>query len=308
MMSLIKTTRSAPRKQQQTEKAPVLLEETVWYVSDGIKRASRAVLMALTAFRDSVAKLPASADKTRRAWPAALGRRLGEKLEKLEAAFVNDGRSAQAQMVRAERNDFETRLAEGRLFHALYCGHRVEQRLQAWTGEHAEVWSSGPAKTGTSNILTYDEVSSLFPDRIVKQWEEEPLPPEWAGKLWAFIAEHQDTPLDAVRALSSVNPALGLIAAHQFSAVALLAKAEITLPPGICAIASDPIEVRESIDSVNIRGTFHLIPLAACNTLLIIANNKGHIVPLSTPGVTITPRRRSGSGQRGCPMSSWTAP
>ncbi len=289
MTSLIETTRSAPQKQQQTAKAPVLLEETVWYVSDGIKRSSRAVLMALTAFRDSLTKLPASADKTRRAWPAALGRRLGEKLEKLEAAFVNDGRSAQAQMVRAERNDLETRLAEGRLFHALYCGHRIEQRLQAWTGERGGARSAGSGEPDTSATLTYDEVSSLFPDRIVKQWEEEPLPPEWAGKLWAFIAEHQDTHLDAVRALSSVNPALGLIAAYQFPAAAALAKAEITLPPGTCAIDADLIEVRESSDSVNLRGTFHLIPLAACNALLIIANNKGHVVPLSSPGVTITP-------------------
>ncbi len=289
MASLIETMKSAPPKQQQAATAPVLLEETVWYVSDGIKRSSRAALMALTAFRDSVAKLPSSADKTRRAWPSALGRRLGEKLEKLEAAFVNDGRSAQTHMVRAERNNLEVRLAEGRLFHALYCCQRVEQRLQAWTGDREDARSSDPATTNTGSTLTYDEVSSLFPDRVVKQWEEGPLPPEWAGKLWAFISEHQDAPQDAVRALSSVSPALGLIAAYQFPAVAVLAKAEITLPPGICAVASDDIDIRESIDSVKLRGTFHLMPLAACNTLLVTANNKGHIVPLSTPGVTITP-------------------
>ncbi len=289
LASLLGTTRSAPAEQQQTTKAPVLVEETMWYVSDGIRRSSRAALAALMAFRESVTALPASADRTRRAWPEALGTRLGEKLGKLEAAFVNDGRPAQAKMVRLERNDLETRLGEGRLFHALYCGNRLEQRLRAWTGEHDRTKRFGPARTDTDNPLPYDEVSGLFPDRTVKQWEEEPLPPEWAGKLWAFLSEHQDAPQDSVRALSSVSPALGLIAAYQFPAIAALAKAEITLPPGICAVTSNDVEIRESIDSVKLRGTFSLIPLAACNTLLIIANNRGHLVPLSTPGVTVTP-------------------
>jgi alkylation response protein AidB-like acyl-CoA dehydrogenase/flavin-dependent dehydrogenase/electron transfer flavoprotein alpha subunit/ferredoxin-like protein FixX len=289
LTALIGTGKAAPLKQRPAAKAPVLVEETMWYVSDGIKRSSRAVLTALTAFSDSVTKLPASADKTRQAWPAALGMKLGEKLGKLEAAFVNDGRPTQAQMVRAERNDLEARLVEGRLFHALYCGHRVEQRLRAWTGEHFGAQSSDTARANTGNALTYDEVSGLFPDRIVKQWEEEPLPAEWAGKLWAFIAEHRDAPQDAVRALSSVSPALGLVAAHQFPAAAVLSKAGITLPAGICAVPSDGIDLHESIDSVTLRGTFSLLPLAACNTLLVISNNQGHLVPLSTPGVTITP-------------------
>jgi electron transfer flavoprotein-quinone oxidoreductase len=289
LASLLESMKSGAAEKQLSPRAPALFEEGMWYLSGEIIRSSATVLNASAAFRESVANLPASANKTRCAWPIALGKRLGEKMEKLEAAFVNEGRFTQAQMVRAERKAIELRLAEGRLFHALYCCRRVERLLQARTREHAGARVAGQANAKANNAFSYGEVSNLFPDRIVKQWEEEPMPEEWAEKLRAFISEHGDKPLDAVRALSSVNPALGLIAAQHLHAIRILAGAGTAAVPGVCAIDGGLLDIRESGDSVRIQGNLNLVPLAAGKALLIVSHGKGHLVPLSTRGLTITP-------------------
>ena len=236
------------------------------------------------AFRNSVADIPASVDAGRRAWPLALGRRFCEKLEKLGTAFSNDSRYELARLVQSDKKDIELRLTEGRFFHALYSSQRIEQRLTAWLGDSAETQRPIEEQTGP----TYNEVSKLFPDRIVKQWEEMPMPKEWSEKLRQYITEHQDEALPCVRSLSSVNPALGLIAAHQLYAIRVLAKSGITLGPGISAVTGDHLDLRESIDSVRIHGALSIVPLASSHTLLIIAGNRGHLVPLSAPRVTIT--------------------
>ena len=287
LASLIGAMKSAPAA--HAAPPPTLLDDTLWYLSEGIIHACRTTLNASAAFADSVAKLPASADKTRRAWPTALGLRLGEKLMHLEAALANDGRPGPAQLVRAEWKEFETRLSEGNLFHALYSCRGIEQRLRAWLGDRPELRSGAPDKATGNRAPSYEEVSALFPDRIVKQWEEGPLPEEWAGKLRSFISEHHDAPMETVRVLSSVNPALGLVAAYQLDAAATLAHAGITLPPGAISVAADSLDIQESIDTVQIRGTLDLAPLAACTALLITAQDKGHLVPLPSPGVMITP-------------------
>jgi hypothetical protein len=137
--------------------------------------------------------------------------------------------------------------------------------------------------------ISYEEVSAIFPDRIVKQWEEDPVPEAWADTLRKFIDEHREAPLETIRTLSSVSPALGLIAAHQFSADSMLKQVGIPLGPGICAIRADHLDIRENIDSVHIKGALTLIPVAASETLLILARGKGHLVPLANPGVAITP-------------------
>ena len=42
--------------------------------------------------------------------------------------------------------------------------------------------------------VSYEEVSSIFPDRIVKEWEEAPMPDAWAGTLRKFIAGNAGMP------------------------------------------------------------------------------------------------------------------
>jgi electron transfer flavoprotein-quinone oxidoreductase len=294
---LIESLKTKPTETRAMTKGPELLDKKLWYLNADIQRSSRAVLNETAAFTDSVAKLPASADKARQAWPIALGGRLAEELARLEAALTNDGRYGQARLIQSERNALELRLAEGRLFHALYCCRRLEQRLNAWLVDPAtqkqEKRSGIPpddrGKMPRLFSVSYDEVSALFPDRIIKQWEDEPMPEEWAEKLRAFIAEHQDSAPGTLRALSSVSPALGLIAAHQLPAINVLARSGITLQPGVCAVIGEHLDIQESIDSVRIKGVLTLVPCAASRTLLIISRDKGHVVPLATSGVCVTP-------------------
>ena len=69
----------------------------------------------------------------------------------------------------------------------------------------------------------------------------------------------------------------------------VLAQAGIALEPGICAVRADHLDIRETIDSVGIRGLLRLVPTAAGNTLLLLVSGSGYLVPLSFPGVTVTP-------------------
>ncbi|HUI46707.1 MAG TPA: acyl-CoA dehydrogenase family protein [Nitrospirota bacterium] len=265
------------------------LDEKVWYLSAEIRIAFRSSLNAASAFRDAVKRLPSSADKGRKAWPLALGKRLTEKLSKLEESLSNDGRKDLSQLIRSDKTAIELRLGEGRLFHALYSCRTLEQRLVTWTGRGGiELLRTTGKAQRSAESTSYEEMSFLFPDRVVKRWEEEPLTAAGAATLHTFIAEHIDSPHEAVRALSAISPALGLIAAHQFAAIATLKTSGILLNSGICAMAADHLVMTESSDSVRIRGTLHLVPIAACHTLLLIAGGRGNIIPLSTAGVTIT--------------------
>ena len=266
--------------------AAEVLEEALWYPGDGVLSACRRVLNASTAFQVAVASLPASADNARRVWPAALGKRFGHELKKLETMLSNEGRPAQAGAMQAERKDMEVRLGEGRFFHALYIAKRIDERVRAW----GLLLSVPEAKEQNApGRVTYEEASSLFPDRIVKQWEEEPMPAEWEEKLRQFIMDHRERPSQAVRVLSSVSPALALIAAHQFDAIGTLAEAGLTPGPGITAVRADHLDIQETNDCVRLRGSLSMVPLAASSTLLVIAAGRGHLVPLSYPGVKVTP-------------------
>jgi len=261
-------------------------DETLWYPGDGVRRACHGVLNASAAFKSAVTSLPASSDLARRAWPVALGKRFGEQLKKLAALLANDGWHAQAETVQTEQKELEKRLAEGLFFPALYNAKRVDERINSWGIKEGD---SAATVRHAVPLTVYEQAASLFPDRIVKQWEESPMPAAAEEKLRTFITDHRETPSDAVRALSTVSPALGLIAAHQFQAITALAEATIALEPGIAAVRADHLDMEESIDSVHIKGTLTLVPLAASNTLLIIAKGRGHLVPLSLPGVSILP-------------------
>jgi electron transfer flavoprotein-quinone oxidoreductase len=270
-----------------------VIEEKLWYLSEDLVRAFHAAKFAAAAFIDAVVKLPASADTGRTAWPLALGKRLNGKLQKLESGLTNDGRHAAARLILADRNDIAQRLAEGRLFHALYCCRRLDQRFDIWLPDAPPERSLGKAGTGKGagggSALSYDEASKTFPDRIVKQWEEEPIPTTWTRTLHQFISENQDAPLETIRVLSSVSPALGLLAAHQLSSINVLKLAGVALEPGICAMDAGHLDIQESIDSVRIKGALTLAPTAACSALLLLAKGKGHLVPLETAGLTVTP-------------------
>jgi alkylation response protein AidB-like acyl-CoA dehydrogenase/electron transfer flavoprotein alpha subunit len=115
------------------------------------------------------------------------------------------------------------------------------------------------------------------------------MPGEWAGTLWKFLSEHQDDPYETIRVLSSVSPALGLIGAHWFPTAGILKASGLEPEPAICAVDAHRLEIEESGDSVHIKGSLPLTPLAAVRTLLLLANGGGYLVPLLGDGVTITP-------------------
>ncbi len=286
---LLNALRATPPLPKGARPELATIDEKLWYLNEDVLSAGQEALSAASAFLDAVASLPASADRGRRSWPLALGKRLVEKITRLEAALVNDGRYAQADVLQLDRKDLELQLKEGRLFHALYCCRRFEQQLLSWIRSTNPPRSLASLPPGRDRNLLNEEVSRLFPDRSVKPWEEAAMPEAWAEILRKFIIEHRDAPLEVVRALSVVNPALGLIAAHQLAALDLLVKAGIQPGPGICAVAADHLDIEETSDSVGIKGSLSLVPVAASSTLLLIARGKAHLVPLAGPGVAVTP-------------------
>lgn len=271
-------------------KHPEVFNDQVWYLGSRILHLCRTARNAASAFSEALAKLPASSDAGRQEWPRALGKRLEQNLFALETSLENDGRRNQAQAIHADRTDIEQRLAEGRLFQALYCCRRLDERLAVWLAGSTAVPSSGNNSPGPNAGagLSSEDAATLFPDRIVKQWEEEPMPAEWSERLRVFIAGQGDNALECIRALSSINPALGLVAAHQLRARRVLAAAGLVLESGICALDGKGLDVHESMDSVRIKGVLSLVPSAASTTFLLLTEGKAHLVPLTAPGVTLT--------------------
>ena len=264
------------------------IDERLWYLNDRILDSSRAVLAALSAFRNSVGKIPHSADRTRTSWPLSLGTRLVQTLSRLETEFTNDRRNEQARIILEERKTLELRLAEAGFFRALYCCGRIEEWILEWTADRERPSpKKGDDPGGLS--LSHQEVSALFPDRVVKQWEESPMPEVWCEKLRTFITEHLDASLDAVRVLASINPALGLTAAYQSRAAHILKKAGRAAEPGACAVPGDGLLIEEKNGAVAITGRLAWVPAASLRTLLVLARGKGYLVPVSEAGVTITP-------------------
>lgn len=288
---LLESVQTVPVPDKSVVKLPEAFDANLSYLSDDIISACRNALTASAAFRTSIAKLPASADAGRREWPHALGRRFAEKLAKLETALASDGRDGAARLVQSARKDFTLMLMEGRLFHMMYCTRRFEQQLKAWHHDYGEVGSvtCASSEAVTSSDYSYEAVSKAFPDRIVKQWEDQPFPEDWAEKLRHFILEHQDAALKTLRVLSSVSPALGLIGTHHLIALRVLKQSDVPLDPGACAIDGGHLDIQESGDNARFKGTLNFVPCATSRSLLILANGKGYIVSLSTPGVTISP-------------------
>ena len=266
-----------------------VIDQKLWYASGNIEVAVSSVMSAAAAFRDALEHLPASPDAGRCSWPHSLGTRLIEKMTKLEDLLAADERTDAAREIADEKARIKIRLAEGRLFHGRYAVSRLEDLLRSWTAQPLSPRSANAQQASNSAILSYDDLSRLFPDRVVKQWEEEPLPREWADKLGLFILEHRHAALPVIRGLSSVSPALGLIAARQLEAMKALESAGRPAVRAICACNGESILVAQGEQDLKVAGTLHFVPASASNALLLIMGDKGIVVPFAAPGVTITP-------------------
>ena len=275
---------SAPSKPAQG------LDQKLWYASGNIARAAAGAMNAAAAFRDALEHLPPSPDAGRYSWPRSLGARLIEKMSKLEDLLRADERTDAAGEIAEEKASVKVRLAEDRLFHCRYAVSRLEDLLASWTADILPPRSSeAPSVAASGAKIAYDELSQLFPDRIVKSWEEEPMPREWAEKLRQFIGEHRHPARPAIRALSSVSPALGLIAARQMEAMNILDHAGRACVPGICACIGENVAVTHIGGDRRLSGIVRFVPTAASSSLLLIIDGKGIVLPFTSPGVTIAP-------------------
>jgi len=269
------------------------VEEKLWYLNDNNMRSIASVLHAAAVFKHAVAGLPASADQGRKAWPLTLGARLIEKMKHLEDRLRADERPDPAGEIRDERKDLERRLGEGRLFPPLYAVLRIEHMLRSWTdGSPAPARGDADRDRNGGHIVTgalSEEMSRLFPDRIVKQWEEEPMPGEWAEKLRQLVARQPAPARDLVRALSSVSPALGLIASRLMRAHAVLREAGREAIPAFARSAARALPWRRTVTASRLPASSSLCrSLHALHSFLII-EEKAFIIPIASPGVTIVP-------------------
>jgi alkylation response protein AidB-like acyl-CoA dehydrogenase/electron transfer flavoprotein alpha subunit/ferredoxin-like protein FixX len=278
--------------------APPVVDERLWYLDPEITRSIESVLNAAAAFRDAIGRLPAAADSARRAWPAALGQRLTERMKRLEAAFAIDARPDPADVIKSERKNLELRIAEDRFSHALYGVFRLDQKLRAWLPNPPSPPFAKEGKTEVPPLkkrdkgrfpISCEEVSKLFPDRVVKQWEEASMLEEWAEKLRQFVMDHQHPARPAIRTLSSVSPALGFIAACQLHAIRIWKEADREPVPGACAIDADTIEVTETADGAKIKGIVNFVPTTASSSILLVTQDKALLVPFQSGGVAATP-------------------
>jgi alkylation response protein AidB-like acyl-CoA dehydrogenase/flavin-dependent dehydrogenase/electron transfer flavoprotein alpha subunit len=263
---------------------PQVIDHKLWYLNKEITSAVASVLNAIAAFRAGVAGLPASTSAGRMSWTRQIGDRLIEKMTLLEAALLADERPDPAREIRREKADIGQRLVDGGLFHALYAVARLEQELRSWT-----MVTPDRQEEGGGHIVSAEEVSAIFPDRVVKQWEDGPLPNEWATKLRQFIAGHLHPARPAIRALASVSPALGLIAAHQMAATRIFHRAGRDPLPGAVLVSGGHTGIVESNEDVTITGWIEFVPTAASTALLLVSRGRAHILPFTAPGITITP-------------------
>ncbi|MDH4163579.1 MAG: acyl-CoA dehydrogenase family protein [Nitrospirota bacterium] len=264
-------------------------EEKLWYTGTRDSAAMAPVLSAMAAFRDALARVPASIDRTRFRWPLLLGERVCEKLRSLEQVFIEEGRRDAGAELKAEGAALSLRLAKGELFPALYIVERLEYRLGAWFTSSPSRISIRPEKEAEDIAQPAKELAVLFPDRMVKEWEERPLTPEETASLHRLLATLQHPVMTTVRALAAISPALALIASRQARALRVLAAAKRKPFSGASVLSAADLAITPRENSISLSGTIELAPLTGVTALILVAGTKAYHLPLSHAGVIVTP-------------------
>ena len=270
---------------------PGVIDKKLWYIDPAVKQAADSIFGAAAAFREAVALLPPAADRTRIQWPALLGERLCDRMEKFERTLDAEGRHDAARDVAVERRAIARHLAGTRVMNAFYGVRRFEQRLQAWFGAEAAGQAERPQHPAndTASVISYHDTAALFPDRVVKAWENEAIPQEWARRLQDLITTHLHPARPVIRALATVSPALGLIAASQIRARRLLDQAGERSMHGLAAVDGSGLHVTEDGTGTTLQGVLAFVPTAAASGILVVIGSTGYPVLFDAPGVTITP-------------------
>ncbi|MEK6683589.1 MAG: acyl-CoA dehydrogenase family protein, partial [Nitrospirota bacterium] len=134
-----------------------------------------------------------------------------------------------------------------------------------------------------------DRIAALFPDRVVKEWENSPIPLESRERLLTLIIEQAARPISFIRALSSLSPALGLLAAHHTEAMKSLSRAQLPPRADLCAVDGHSLSITTVTDGLIINGALELVPLALSGGLLLVYQNQAWPVSLNLPGIKMTP-------------------
>ncbi|MBI3609731.1 MAG: acyl-CoA dehydrogenase family protein [Nitrospirae bacterium] len=270
---------------------------------DALSESVASALQAVRAFETAVDHLPASADATRREWPRKIGvtalRRIEDLAVRLSTGEVRkifssleipaETLTEWLQILEDDRKDLDHQLSIGQEFHALSAARRIREEvltdLNEIMGHRTSPTSLPPISEDRYRTPLHDRISALFPDRIVKTWEEAPIPHDARERLLFLFMEQAERPLPLIRALSSVNPALGLLASRQMEASAILKQTHQPLRPDLCAVDGEGLSMMVTPQGLKMDGALELVPLALSRMLLLTKQDQAWIIPLDQAGL-----------------------
>ncbi|MBI3995872.1 MAG: FAD-binding protein, partial [Nitrospirae bacterium] len=299
---------------------PAVLNVTDQETLQSFSESAQAVYRAVRALETAVENLPSSADATRREWPQKIGRmalrRLGHLHAKLSSEAIHGtfsvlGIPSEMQVewqrtLEDDRKDLEHQISVGQEFHALSAARRIREEALNHIQDVLRPLSEDPAQSLSSVLPAvledryrtpiHDQVTVLFPDRVVKDWEDLPIPPDAMERLRSFILDHSEQPLPLIRALSSVSPALGLLAARHIHAPEILKQANQPLRADLCVVDAQSflsdrpaLSIRAVDGGWIIDGILELVPLALSSGLLLVYQNQARPVMLNQAGLKTIP-------------------
>ncbi len=279
-----------------------------------IGKLTGTALRGLLAFETAVRSLPEAADATRRAWPEKVGRmaltrlaRLASRIgsRKVETALEavgirNETYTDWADLLNDVVNDLETQISAGEVFHALAAAQRAREGVLWEMRDALSSFSEDPspsrdprfsvgAEEGAGPPGWREKLSRLFPDRQVKEWEEISIPAESREALFSLFLKGGVRTEALIRELSSISPALGLLAAHHMAALDLLRQADRPTRADLLAVDGRRLSLNAVDGGFNLTGRLDLVPLALSRTLLLVHGPRAFVFSADQPGVKIVP-------------------
>jgi len=290
-------------------KAGVSLQKPHRDIIEALSESVVSVFKAVCALETAVELLPASADATRREWPQKIGEMTMRRLDGLQSLLASEsirgsfsalGIPEQVQtdwrlILQEDAKDLKHQLSNDQQFHALSAARRIREEvirpmIEAVDGILGTSETAKEDRDWTSlDTELNDRIAALFPDRVVKEWEDSPIPPDARECLLSLIKDRAAQPLPLIRALSGVSPALGLLAAGHTTALNILKQAQQPLQADRCALDGSSLSVKTSQEEFIIDGVLELVPLALSDALVIVYQNKAWLIPLDQPGLKTVP-------------------
>ncbi|HET6466659.1 MAG TPA: acyl-CoA dehydrogenase family protein [Nitrospiria bacterium] len=278
-------------------------------ILENLSNSLASVLRAVCALETAVEHLPSSADASRREWPRKIGAMTIRRIDALQTLLASEnirkefstlGISDPVQadwrlVLKEDAKDLKHQLSAGQEFHALSAARRIRDETVRPMIEavDAVLGPSGPAfenRNGTPfDSGLHERLAALFPDRIVKEWEDFPIPEEARERLRSLIINHAAHADPLIRAFSAISPALGLLAARGTEALKILKQARQPLHADRCAVDGHSLSIRVDPEGLIVDGVLELVPLALSDALVMVYQNRAWEIPLDQPGLKTIP-------------------